>query len=137
MSTLLDTCEKVRNALPVGGWRRFLISGGCNTLASYGLYLVLLRSFSHGVAYTLAYLSGIALAYVLYRHFVYQARGGALRMAGVASAYVIQYAVGLTCVNLWVAAGGWAALAPFCAIAVTTPLMFFLSRKIFARSKPY
>lgn len=129
--------EKARNVLPVGGWRRFLLSGACNTLASYALYLVLLRGFSHGVAYTLAYAAGIALAYILYRHFVYEASGSVRRMVGVVLAYAIQYAVGLACVTLWVAAGGWAALAPLCAIAVTTPLMYFLSRRIFARQKPH
>ena len=129
--------EKARNALPVGGWRRFLLSGACNTLASYALYLVLLRSLPHGVAYTLAYAAGIALAYVLYRYFVYEAPGGHWRMAGMVLAYAIQYAVGLVCVTLWVAAGGWAALAPLCAMAVTTPLMYFLSRKIFARNKSH
>ena len=102
--------EKARNALPVGGWRRFLLSGACNTLASYALYLVLLRSFSHGVAYTLAYAAGIALAYVLFRHFVYEAPGGHWRMAGVVFAYAIQYVAGLACVTLWVAAGGWVGL---------------------------
>ena len=40
---------------------RFLVSGAANTLASYALYLLLLRFISYLWAYSLAYAAGIAL----------------------------------------------------------------------------
>lgn len=125
--------KKVIHQLPVGGWKRFLLSGAFNTLASYVLYLLLLRRFSHGLAYTAAYVAGVLLAYVFFRFFVYESHGNRLSIAWVALAYCGQYLVGLGCVNLWIASGGWSTVAPLFSLVITTPMMFFLSRWIFTR----
>lgn len=134
---LVNAWKKTSDQLPVGGWRRFLLSGAFNTLVSYALYLVLLRAFAHGVAYTMAYAAGIVLAYVLFRCFVYESRGDRWSVAWVALAYGVQYLVGLGCVHLWVALGGWAVVAPLFSLVITTPMMYLLSRRIFARTRDH
>ena len=48
---------------------RFLVSGGFNTLVTYGLYLLLLNVLSYRISYTIAYVAGIVLAYSLNRFF--------------------------------------------------------------------
>ena len=48
---------------------RFLVSGAANTLASYALYLLLLRFISYLWAYSLAYAAGIALMTWVIRSF--------------------------------------------------------------------
>ena len=44
---------------------RFLVSGGVNTLGTYLLYLALLVLLPYWLSYAIAFVSGIALAYVL------------------------------------------------------------------------
>ena len=124
-------CHQIVECVRFGSVRRFLLSGFLNTLISYLVYLLLVRHVSHVVAYTAAYVFGIALAYALYRYFVYKASGGRWGVAYLVAAYALQYTVGVGCVALWVSLGGRPALAPLLAIAITTPLMFFLSKAIF------
>lgn len=122
-------------------WRnsfvRFLASGGINTLASYLVYLLLLEFLSYRVSYTIAYASGIALAYVMYRYFVFKSSGGRLGPIFVVLIYAIQYLLGLALVTVWV---GWlrlpAALAPLFAVALSLPLTFVLNRWVFRPRAP-
>ena len=44
----------------LGSWGRFLASGAFNTVATYLLYLALLRRLPYQVSYTVAFASGIA-----------------------------------------------------------------------------
>jgi putative flippase GtrA len=117
-------------------WRvpfvRFLASGGVNTLASYLVYLALLQAFSYHVSYTIAYASGIALAYVMYRYFVFQNGGGRLGPVFVVLIYAGQYLLGLALTSAWVA--WWhlpAEFAPLFAVVASLPLTFVLNRWVF------
>ncbi len=113
---------------------RFLVSGACNTLASWALYLVLLRFLPYGWSYTLAYAAGIGLAYVLYRYVVFQRTGGPLGLLWVALTYAVQYLLGLAAVWVWAGLLAWPVeLAPLFAVGLTLPLTFVLNRRIFQR----
>ena len=118
------------------GWKssfaRFVVSGGVNTALTYGLYLLLLQFFSYRISYTAAYAAGIALAYLLYRYFVFKASGGRYGPLWVALVYLLQYGLGLALVWLWVE-GFYApaVYAPLFAVAVSVPLTFVLSRWVF------
>ena len=111
---------------------RFLVSGAANTLASYALYLLLLRFISYLWAYSLAYAAGIALAYVLYRYYVFKASGGKMGPMLVVMIYFIQYCLGLGLVLIW---GQWLGFpvifAPAFAIALSMPVTYVLSRSVF------
>ena len=112
---------------------RFLASGAFNTLLTYGLYLVALRFTSPGVAYTLVYALGIALAYALNRAFVFRAHTGWRSALAMPLIYLVQYVLSLAIVTLWVRLGLSATLAPLPAIVLCMPVTYLLSRVSFVR----
>jgi putative flippase GtrA len=111
---------------------RFLVAGATNTAITFAVYVALLLMVSHQVAYSLAFVFGVALAYVLNRTFVFGARGGVGAMALFPMVYVAQYIVGLLVVTVWVDVLGLPpALASMAAVMLTIPLTYVLSRWIF------
>ena len=54
---------------------RYLLVGGLNTVATYALYLLLMRRIDYRAAYVLAFLAGIVLSAVLLRHVVFRRPG--------------------------------------------------------------
>ena len=116
----------------LGAPGRFLVSGALNATATFVLYLALLTFIDYRVAYSVAFVAGICLAYVLNRSFVFRTGGGVSAMVLLAMVYVAQYLVGVAIVTLWVEAIGLPpALAPLAAIAITIPLTYVLSRWVF------
>lgn len=115
---------------------RFLLSGAFNTTATYLLYLALLRFMPYRLSYTISFICGIVIAYILNLSFVFRARGGMKTIALFPLVYLAQYLAGLGVVSLWVELLDWqASLAPIAAIIVTIPLTFVLSRLVFDRKK--
>ncbi|AAO54598.1 membrane protein, putative [Pseudomonas syringae pv. tomato str. DC3000] len=115
---------------------RFLMSGGFNTALTYGIYLVLLMFLSYKISYTISYATGILLAYVLNRFFVFKSHQGLRSVVLLPLIYAIQY--GLSLVILWC----WVEklqlderLAPLAAIFLTLPVTFILSKFAFS-AKP-
>ena len=116
----------------MGSVVRFLASGGVNTLLTWGVYYLLLNILSYRWSYTVAYALGIALAYVLYRFYVFRRSGGRAAPLWVALIYLLQYLMGLALVSLWVQLlGAPVALAPLFAVAVSLPLTYLLNRWVF------
>ena len=116
-------------------WReglRYLAAGGINTLLTYLLYLGLLQMLDYRLAYVLAFIAGVLLSYGLLRHLVFVRPGRRYALLRVAASHLLQLALGLAVVQLWV---GWlrgpAWLAPLAAAAVSVPLIFWLQRHIF------
>ena len=111
---------------------RYGAAGGVNTVATYALYLGLLRLVDYRLAYALAFVAGIGLSFLLLRHLVFARPGKRHSLAWLAASQLLQLGLGLAVVQAWV---GWlhapAWLAPLAAIAVCVPLMFFLQRWIF------
>ncbi|MEO5669534.1 MAG: GtrA family protein, partial [Ramlibacter sp.] len=116
----------------LGTWGRFLTSGVFNTLVTYLLYLALLPRLHYRISFTIAYASGIALAYALNRFLVFRQPGGRAGPLLVTLIYLGQYVVNLAIVSVAVR---WfhvpAALAPLCAIVMTVPLTYVLNRRVF------
>ena len=111
---------------------RFLLSGGFNTAATYALYLVLLQFFPYGVSYTLTFASGIGLAYLLNRYFVFGAPRAGTRILLFPLVYLVQYFAGLLTMFLWVDVFfRHAALAPLASVAITIPITFVLTKWVF------
>lgn len=111
---------------------RFLVSGGANTAATYLLYLALLQLLPYWLSYAVAFVAGIALAYVLNRLFVFGAPRSERKAALLPLVYLVQYLVGAAIVYGWVdMLGLHAALAPAASIAITIPLTFLASRWLF------
>jgi len=115
---------------------RFLVSGGINTALTYGLYLLLLMIGTYQVSYTIAYLVGIVVAFLLNRHFVFQSYRGIRSVLLFPLVYVAQYL--LSMLTLWV----WvdqlkqnAKLGPLIAIVITVPITYLMSKYIFVGNR--
>lgn len=116
---------------------RFLLSGGLNTALTYGIYLALMNFMGYRNSYTIAYVSGIILAYVFNRFFVFKAHGGMRSIVFLPLIYVAQYLASLLILWVWVEQLYQTAyLAPLVAIVLTLPLTFILSRWAFLTVRP-
>lgn len=108
---------------------RFVIAGAVNAGLSVLVYQAALFVMPHGPAYVLAYLAGIAIAYVLYSRQVFDAPLGTARFA----AFAVFYIASLTAGTLLNAAlieifGIMARLAIFITIALMLPVNYLGSR---------
>lgn len=122
------------------GWKsglRFLVSGSLNTLASWGVYVLLLEVLPYGWSYTIAYGFGIVLAYLLYRFYVFGRKGRRFGPMWVVLIYLFQYLLGIALVNLWVQFMRQPAVwAPLFSVSISLPLTYFLSRWVFRPQAP-
>jgi putative flippase GtrA len=115
---------------------RFIISGGLNTVMTYALYLGLLQLLPYHVSYTLAYISGIGLAYALNRFFVFEGHRGLQSVVALPLIYVAQYFLGI--VLIWVCVekiGVSDVVAPLLVIMLSVPFTYFLSHLAFLGNK--
>ncbi len=125
--------KSIRSNVSIASAVRFLASGGLNTLVTYIAYLVLLRWLPYQQSYSIAFASGIALAYVLNRYYVFRRPGGSLGPVYVAMIYAGQYLLGLLIVSAWVDwLGAPQKLAPLVAIAISLPLTYLFNARVFA-----
>ena len=114
---------------------RFILVAGFNTIATYLLYVGLLRFCDYRVAYSTSYATGIVLSYLLNTRFVFRRRlawSSAIRFPLV---YVVQYVVGLILLTLLVQrAHVPPAIAAIIVVAASVPLTFVLSRLVIRRA---
>lgn len=126
--------SRFRGIIKRSTFLRFLISGGVNTGATYVVYLAMLQVIDYRTAYTIAYVFGIVIAFVINRMFVFQTHRGWRSMMLFPFVYLAQYLVSMAVVWTWVEKLGLpAGLAPLIAIFVTIPLTFVLSRYVFGK----
>src|SRR4051794_1914679 len=120
-----------------GEFVRYVLVGGTNTALTYLIYRLLLLFVPYGAAYTLAYLCGIFIAYVLNARFVFHQPlrwRVAIRFPLV---YLVQYLVGVALLAFAVAIlHSSDEVAPLVVIAITVPLTFVLSRLIIKGRAP-
>ncbi|HSS50945.1 MAG TPA: GtrA family protein [Thermoanaerobaculia bacterium] len=108
---------------------RFVAAGAVNSGATWLLYLALLQWFSYRWAYSLSYVAGILLSFLLNSRFVFRVPlrwGKLLRYPLV---YVVQYLLGYGVIYGVVGLAGLdPRLGPAAVLAVTVPVGFLLSR---------
>lgn len=111
---------------------RFLLAGGINTAVTYLIYIGLLQVTSYQISYAIAFVSGIAISYVLGRVFVFKVHQGYRSALMLPMVYLIQYLIGAAVVWTWVdLLMQHPMLAPAISIGVTLPLTYFLSKFAF------
>ena len=111
---------------------RFLLAGGLNTAVTYLMYLALLWVTNYQISYAVAFVSGIAISYVLGRMFVFKVHQGYRSALMLPLVYLIQYLTGAAVVWAWVDLfDQHPMLAPAISILVTVPLTYFLSKFAF------
>ena len=111
---------------------RFLVVGTANTAASYGVYLLLLLVVDYRVAYTAAFVAGLAGGYLMHAHFVFGARLGARSATSYLVTYAAMYLVSF--LVIYVAVDRLAVPKPLgmlAALAFTVPASFILLRRGF------
>lgn len=108
---------------------RFILVRGACTVLSYGLYLLLLRWTRYEVAYIVAFVFGIVLAYVVNAIFVFREpmrRRSALQFPFV---YLLQFAMTMAILRIAVEHLGVSeTIALAIAIVISLPVTFLLSR---------
>jgi len=98
------------------------------------MYLLLLQFMGYKPAYTVAYIFGIVLGFLLNRLFVFQAHRGWRSLVLYPFVYLAQYLVSLAIVWAWVERLHMpASIAPLFAIVITIPLTYVLSRIVFGK----
>jgi len=108
------------------------MTGLFNTAITYVLYLLFLQLMAYQLAYSLVFVLGILISYVLNAGFVFRTRMTLKTLIRFPLVYGAQYALGMGLVVGLVEVAGLATwLAPLCAIAITVPLTFVFSRYIF------
>lgn len=126
---------RLHTSIAQSSFVRFLASGGLNTLVTYLMYLVMLRFFSYRIAFTVAYVFGIIVAYGLNRTFVFRTHQGWRSIFFFPFVYLVQYLASLVILWLWVKQLSMPEeVAPLAAIAFTIPLTFVLSKLAFTRA---
>lgn len=115
-------------------FKKFLISGVFNTFLTYGVYLALLMFLPYTTSYTISYVTGIVLAYMLNRFFVFKEHRGLRSVVLLPLVYLVQYVVSMLVLWCWVEKFGFAdLLAPLVAITITIPITYMLSRLVFSK----
>ena len=119
---------------PMSRVARFVVVGVTNTAFTCGVYLVLLQLIDYRLAYTLAYVVGLAGGYWANARFVFGASPGARSALAYLVSYAATYIVSLAV--LWLAverAGLPRPLAMLAALAVAVPLSYVLLRLSFSQ----
>lgn len=111
---------------------RFVLAGGVNTIATYALYLLLLRWLSYPVAYSLTYACGIGLGYLLNVYWVFKKVPSLRTALPYPLTYALNYVLGLGL--LWCLVEILMLpkeVAPVIVVIVSVPLMYLVTRAIF------
>ena len=108
---------------------RFLVAGAINTAVSYAVYLLLLAFVPYLIAYTISYVVGIAISYLLLTRFVFKTERRLATAMRFPLVYVAQYLMSSAVIVLLVETMDMrASIAAIVAIAVSIPITFLLSR---------
>jgi len=114
---------------------RFLLAGGINSGASYGLYWILLKWLDYRLAYGVAYIFGIALAYVLNSRMVFSQRMSVRSMMTYPVVYLVCYLLGTGILMILVQGMNmkqeWAAMI---AMILVIPVSFLINRVYFRKT---
>lgn len=111
---------------------RFILVGICNTALTYGLYLGLMRVTGYMLAYSVSYLAGIFISYILNSLFVFEAALSRKTALSFPLLYVFQYIWG--CALLWLLVqmfGFDKKIAVIFVIVSNALLTFVLMKKLF------
>lgn len=111
---------------------RFLLTGGINTAVTYVLYLLLLQILGYKASYTIAYVIGIAIAFLLNKRLVFKTHLGWKSVMLYPFVYLAQYLFGIMVLWLLVSQFGlMAELGPLAVVVLSIPLTYWLNKLAF------
>ncbi|MHB1947179.1 MAG: GtrA family protein [Gammaproteobacteria bacterium] len=107
---------------------RFILVGAFNTGFTYLLYIALLYFFSYFIAYSITYIIGIGVSYLINTIFVFNKSISLKKALQFPIVYAIQYVLGATLLYIFVGFLGIDKFyAPVAIIIICTPITYFLS----------
>ncbi|MCX5779663.1 MAG: GtrA family protein [Firmicutes bacterium] len=110
---------------------RFLICGAANTGLTYGLYIIFLRLLPYGWSYSLAYVLGIGISYLLNSHLVFRQPVALAKFLQYPVVYLVQYGLGIIILYICIGLFGMnKLLAPAVVIVISLPVTYGLSKLI-------
>jgi putative flippase GtrA len=110
---------------------RYLIGGTITTVLSLAAYYGLQLFLPYQVAYALAFVFGVAVAYCVNVGYVFKAQHTPAKAAAFPLVYLIQYVLGALLLAFLVETLGVPQeIAPIGAAIVTIPLTFALTRRV-------
>jgi len=130
----MNSCDAFASSVLSRKFARFIVVGGCNTLASYAVYLLLLLVIDYRIAYTIAYAAGLASGYWANARFVFRAPLKPRSALAYLASYGLTYLAGVG--TLYVAVdllGGAKALGMLAALLVSVPLSYRLLTRSFSQ----
>lgn len=95
---------------------RFVVAGALNTALTYGLFLLTEPMLGHFTAYTLVYILGIALSYLLNARFVFRTAPSWRTAMAFPLVYIAQYLWGLGVLHVLVDRLRWSGAAAMLAV---------------------
>jgi len=122
---------------PRSRFARFVVVGAANTAFSYLVYLLLLQFIDYRLAYSVAYVLGLATGYLANARVVFDASPGARSAVGYLASYGVTYLASLAVLWLVVDRAGLSRpMAMLAALAVAVPLSYLLLRRSFGHRGP-
>ncbi|MCM1337816.1 MAG: GtrA family protein [Candidatus Amulumruptor caecigallinarius] len=109
---------------------RFGITGTTATVVLYGTYLLLLQRFDPSLSYSVAFAVGVCVNYVMTTSFTFRVKRSVRNGIGFIFCNVINYAVSMTLLRLFLAAGTPEAVAPVPTILLATISNYLITRAV-------
>lgn len=109
----------------------FIAFGGLNTVVTYAVYLLLTGVMHYQWAYLIAYVAGIALAYMFNLRLVFRARSSIGKVILYPVIYPVQYAFGAGLMDLLVRVLDFSRIwAPLLVVALLMPVSFLTNKAL-------
>ncbi|WP_232278715.1 GtrA family protein [Paenibacillus sp. 481] len=114
---------------------KFVVVGIVNTASTYLIYLLLLSVLSYTLSYTVSYVCGIFISYVLNTYYVFKEKLNYKKMIQYPLVYVVQYVLNAIMLYLLIDYLGLEKeYAPLIVIILSIPITFILSRLIIKKN---
>lgn len=110
---------------------RFCIVGVIATAIHYGIYWLGLKVLSPNWAYTIGYATSFCCNYLMTAKFTFRKKATAKNGIGFALSHLVNYGLQMGCLNLFLALGVGAKLAPIPVYCICIPVNFLLVRFVF------
>ncbi|MEO0595298.1 MAG: GtrA family protein [Chloroflexota bacterium] len=116
---------------------RYILVGGLNTGITYLIYLLVLLFAQYIIAYTVSYVSGIVISYVLNSLLVFRQPLQWSKAIQYPVVYVVQFIIGSILITFFVEVLAIdPSLAALANVIVLLPISFILTRFILTRDAP-
>lgn len=115
---------------------RFTVVGALNTGMTYLLFALLSAVIPYTVAYTIVYVAGIFISYVLNTRFVFRTEFRWRSLFAYPIVYVIQYAIGIILLPFLVEILKLDRLVAAPIVIVTTLPITFIASRFILRNRP-